>query len=72
MKNRDKYILKVNECDMLLRLQYNLMHGCGNCILDSLTGKRIQCPEKMRNRVGHLSRLEVCSECIQKWLNEES
>ncbi len=71
MKNRDRYILKVNEYDMLIKIQENIMDTGYNCILDGITGKKIKCPEEMRGKVGAMSRLEVCGNCIQKWLNEE-
>ena len=71
MKNRERYILRVNEHDMLLNMQYNLMDCCCNCILDIITGKKIKCPEEMKGKVGAQSRLAICSKCIQAWLNEE-
>lgn len=71
MKNRDRYINKVNEYDMLMNMQYNLTDICCDCVLDIITGKKIKCPEEMRGKIGAQSRLAVCSKCIQKWLNEE-
>ena len=71
MKNRDKYILQRNEYDMLLEVQYNIMDcGC-NCVLDGLTGEKIKCPDNMCGKVGARSRLAVCGECIQDFLNKE-
>ena len=62
MKNRDKYILKVNEYDMLIKIQATMLsHNC--CVIEALAG--ISCPnEKM-------CMLSNCRQCIQKWLNEE-
>jgi len=71
MKNRDRYILKVNEYDMLISMQKNIQNCYSCCALDVITGKMINCPEEMKNKVGQESRLAVCSQCIQKWLNEE-
>lgn len=72
MRNRDRYILKVNEHDMLLKFQSNIMDcGCV-CVLDGLTGGVHNCPYEMRFLCGAQTRLDVCSKCIQKWLNEES
>ena len=72
MKNRDRYILKVNEADMLISMQTNIVTKCGGyCVIDELTGKVHDCPEDMNGKVGAQSRLAVCSKCIQKWLNEE-
>lgn len=72
MTNRDKYILRRNEYDMLMSMQYELLDCCNMCILDIMTGSKIQCPEEMKGKVGARSRLTVCGECIQKWLNEET
>lgn len=72
MKNRDRYILKVNEADMLISMQTNIVTKCGGyCVIDELTGKVRDCPEDMNGKVGKQSRLAVCSKCIQKFLNEE-
>jgi hypothetical protein len=71
MKNRDRYILKVNEYDMLMNMQKNIQNCYSCCALDVITGKMINCPEEMKGKVGEQSRLAVCSKCIQKWLNEE-
>lgn len=72
MKNRDRYILKVNEYDMLLQFQHNIMDcGC-TCVLDGLTGEVHNCPYEMRFTYGEQARLDLCSKCIQDFLNEES
>ena len=62
MKNRDRYILKVNEYDMLIKIQATMLsHNC--CVIEALAG--ISCPnEKM-------CMLDTCKECIQKFLNDE-
>lgn len=71
MRNRDRYILKVNEYDMLMNMQTNLIKGC-RCVLDVITGTTVLCPIEAHGKVGEQSRLAVCSKCIQKWLDEES
>ena len=71
MKNRDRYILKVNEYDMLMNMQTKLIKGC-RCVLDVITGTTVLCPKEAHGKVGEQSRLAVCSKCIQKWLNEEN
>lgn len=72
MKNRDKYITRRSEYDMLMQMQYNIMERGCVCILDALTGAMNNCPAEMQGKVGALSRLAVCGKCIQKWLNEEA
>lgn len=63
MKNRDKYILKVNEYDLLVKIQVTMLaYNC--CVIEALTGKA--CPEEK------CCMLDVCKECIQKFLNEDS
>ena len=71
MKNRDRYILKVNEYDMLMNMQTNLIKVSCRCVLDIITGTTVLCPTEAHGKVGAQSRLAVCSKCIQKWLNEE-
>jgi hypothetical protein len=68
MRNRDRYILKVNEHDMLLNIQTNLIKGC-RCVLDGLTGEFRACPQEWGSPK---TKLEACSKCIQDFLNEES
>ncbi len=63
MKNRDRYILKVNEYDMLIKIQATMLsNNC--CVIDALAG--IKCPNDK------VCMLDTCRECIQKFLNEES
>ena len=62
MKNRDRYILKVNEYDMLIKIQATMLsHNC--CVIEALAG--ISCPNDK------MCMLSNCSKCIQEWLNEE-
>ena len=62
MKNRDHYILKVNEYDLLVKIQATMLsHNC--CVIDALTGISSPCDK--------CCMLSTCESCIQKWLNEE-
>lgn len=65
MTNRDRYILKRNERDMLMEIQTALAYG-EKCIIDAIAGKVRDCTNYSRGD------LEVCDKCIQFWLNEES
>ena len=70
MKNRDKYILRKNEYDMLMQIQYNILDRVSIvCVIDGLTGGLKSCPEEWSSAS---NKLDVCSKCIQAWLNEES
>ena len=70
MTNRERYIMNVNEYDMLMKMQTNLIKGC-RCVLDVITGTTVLCPAEAHGKVGEQSRLAVCDKCIQKWLNSE-
>ena len=63
MKNRDRYILKANEYDLLIKIQATMLsNNC--CVIEALAG--IKCPnEKM-------CMLSTCEVCIQRFLNDES
>lgn len=65
MKNRDRYILKVNEYDMLVKMQENIFYSGCYCIIDALTGGVYPCKNDK------MCMPDTCKECIQKWLNEE-
>ena len=69
MKNRDKYILKRNEYDMLMQFQRNIFDSGCSCVIDGLTGEFRACPQEWDSAK---TKLEVCSKCIQDFLNEES
>lgn len=62
MKNRDRYILKVNEYDLLMNIHKNIEHGT-HCPIKAVSG------EYTYDRC--LSNTYSCSECVQKWLNED-
>ena len=66
MTNRDRYILKANEYDMLVKIQANIIGGDCRCIIDALT------EDTYLGEDGKMCTFDTCKECIQKWLNEES
>ena len=66
MKNRDKYIIKVNEFDLCCNLQAAFGSGLCQCVIEALTGKDYHCPDDK------VCMLDTCKECIQKWLNAET
>ena len=75
MKNRDRYVLKVNEYDMLLRIHTSLYDNY-NCVIEMLEGdykyfkeedgdlERCRTSEERKDKIS-------CDECIQAWLNKE-
>lgn len=65
MTNREKYILKRNECDMLVQIQAAIASQPYLCVIETLTGKDYPCPDDK------VCMLDTCEECIQKWLNDE-
>ena len=66
MKNRDRYLLKVNEYDLLCRLQVAFGSGLCFCVIEALTGKDYPCKDD------YVCGLDTCKECIQRWLNAET
>lgn len=66
MKNRDKYILKKSEYDMLCDMQAAFGSGLCQCVIEALTGKDYPCPDDK------VCMFDTCKECIQRWLNAES
>ena len=65
MTNREKYILRRNELDMLTDIQLAMAHG-EKCVVDAITRKQRDCANYIKQDV------KVCSRCIQNWLNEEA
>lgn len=65
MTNREKYILKCNELDMLTGIQLAMAHG-EKCVVDAITRKQRDCSNYIKQDA------KVCSRCIQNWLNEEA
>lgn len=64
MKNRDKYIIKANEYDMMLAIEKN------TCICPIRAVAGILSHEKLERCYRH--RKDGCEECVQEWLDEES
>ena len=70
LTNRDRYLMKRNEYDILCDVQLALLNG-ENCILDALSGKYnyfYSCPELLNNNE---TTYERCCRCIAAWLNKE-
>ena len=67
MKNRDRYILKVNELDLMMKVKDNLAY-CDECPIYAIAGQ-----QSFRQRVERCNTYcKQCQECCQDWLNEES
>ena len=66
MKNRDKYILKKSEYDMLCDMQVTIGSGYCQCVIKALIGKDYPCKDD------YVCGLDTCKECIQRWLNAET
>jgi hypothetical protein len=64
MKNREKYITKVNECDLMNTIEKNT----GICPIRAVAG--IKKWEKLCRCLIHIKK--GCNACIQDWLNEEA
>lgn len=68
--NRDRYLMKRNEYDILCDVQLALLNG-ENCILDALSGKYkyfYSCPKLLNNNE---TTYERCCRCIAAWLNNK-
>ena len=69
MTNREHYITKRNEYDLMLTIADNIS-GIGTfCAIRAVCGRKRPC-EYTQSKNGILMR--NCRSCIQKWLNEES
>ena len=69
MTNRERYITKRNQCDLMLTIADNIS-GIGTfCAIRAVCGRKRPC-EYTQSKNGILMR--DCRSCIQKWLNEES
>lgn len=64
MTNREKYILRRNEYDMLMDIQREISYG-QKCVVVAITRKTWACTNYQKQDK------KVCSQCIQRWLNEE-
>jgi hypothetical protein len=69
MTNRERYIIKRNEYDLMLTIADNIS-GIGTfCAIRAVCGRKRLC-EYTQSKNGILMR--DCPSCIQKFLNEES
>lgn len=66
MTNRERYILRQNEYDLLIGLQAAIGSGLCQCVIEALTAKEYPCPDDK------VCMLSTCEKCIQEWLNKES
>ena len=64
MTNRQKYITKKNEHDMMMDIRKNTDH----CPIHAVSGKAIV---PNRYGVGCITKIENCSSCINDWLNKK-
>ena len=66
MKNRDRYILKCNEFDMLTDMNKKILSASNEeyCIMHCLNHKK-----DIDDKCWFVN---SCETCIRKWLNEES
>lgn len=62
MKNRDRYILKVNEYDLLMKINENIKKRPYTCPIYAVSGKLDRCCADFKTN---------CSQCVQQWLDEE-
>ena len=63
MTNRDRYILKVNEYDLMMKISENA-HICPIHAIKGLSPE-----EKIQRCYKYMK--DGCDKCIQSWLNEE-
>ena len=69
MTNRERYIIKRNQYDLMLTIAENIS-GIGTfCAIQAVCGRKRPC-EYTQSKNGTLMR--NCPSCIQNWLNEES
>ena len=68
MTNRQKYILKRSEYDLMLTIAKNIQ-GLGTfCPIKAISNKRPPCKHITQSSM----MIKDCEECIQQWLNEET
>ena len=63
MSNRDKYLLKVNEFDLMDKIKENT----GMCPIHAI--KKLSREEKIMRCYKYVH--DGCEKCVQDWLNEE-
>lgn len=69
MTNRERYITKRNQYDLMLTIAENISGIDTFCAIRAVCGRKRPC-EYTQSKNGTLMR--DCPSCIQKWLNEES
>ena len=62
MTNREKYITKRDEYDLLMTIRKNI--AVNACPIDIIGGDWVECENELP--------FGNCKDCIQKWLNEEA
>lgn len=63
MKNRERYIHRVSEYDLLCKIQVEMIcHNC--CVIEALSGEK--CPREK------VCWADECRECLAEWLNREA
>lgn len=62
MKNRERYILKVNEYDLMMTINDNIKKRPFPCPIYAVSGKLDRCCADFTY---------ICKDCVQHWLNEE-
>jgi hypothetical protein len=65
MKNRDRYILKVNEYDLMMRILTNIQYTDVRCPVYVVAGKHGEYSDRCKKYNWQ------CDKCCQSWLNEE-
>lgn len=63
MKNRDTFIIEVNEYDLMMRINDNIKKRPFPCPIYAVSGQLDRICAEYKNN---------CSDCVQQWLNEES
>lgn len=74
MTNRERYITKRNEYDLMITIAENIQELGTFCAIRAVCGRKHKrkCEYKWRD-LGSCSRLERdCERCIQAFLNEEA
>lgn len=66
MKKRDKYVLKVNEYDLLMKILTNIQFTDIKCPIFVVTGKYGEYSDRCNKYTYQ------CDKCCQSWLNEEA
>ena len=69
MTNRERYIIKRNQYDLMMTIAENISDIGTFCAIRAVCGRKRPC-EYTQSKNGTLMR--DCPSCIQKWLNEES